>query len=102
LLKGDILTKVNKGLYTINSGKLPKWANNICQWAAMKKTIDGWFNEVDEYNKSRKDKSLWWRFWHSEHRYPPSFVRENPFPQPSSVDLEKFEKEYPDMAKEWL
>lgn len=34
--------------------------------------------------------------------YPPAFVLDNPFPQPTAQDLEKFEKEYPDMAKEWL
>lgn len=94
-------SKVNKGLYTVNSGELPIWANNICRWLGYEMYVNNAFNRITKLNEEREKKSWLYKLFHGDYRYPPAFIRDNPFPRPSATDLDKFQKEYPDMAKEW-
>lgn len=99
-------SKVNRGLYTVNSGELPIWVNNICQWLAYENVV---IRGTQKRLTEEQEKIAKYTFW-QKLRHGFQVVRgydvmrimgRNPFPHPSASDLAKFEEEYPDMAKEW-
>src|SRR5437879_6538153 len=88
-----------KGLY--NPSELAIWAGNILTWLQYQAYIRMTLREIDKRQGEYKTKSWWYKLWHGEPSYPPSFFYDNPFTTPSAADLEKFELAYPDMAREW-
>jgi hypothetical protein len=92
---------INKGLYTLNSGELPVWANNIARWLAYNKVIDDQFQKASKKIEEYQQLSQWKKLFKPQPGYPTMSMCDNPFPQPTAADLAKFEYEYPDMIKEW-